>query len=54
MILVLRNDDFDMACNVMDLLSKEQHSILGVPNINALSSFVDKCIERKAPTRAVV
>lgn len=54
MTLVLQNNDFDKACEVMEKLDKEHGSIVGVPEFQTLSLFVDKCIEEKTPSRAVV
>lgn len=54
MLLLLKNNDFQNACTIMDILEKQQNSILGVPNLEALSLFVDKCIENRVPTRAIV
>lgn len=54
MTLVLNNNEFDKACSIMDMLDKGQHSILGVPKFETLSQFVDQCIERRTPMRAIV
>lgn len=54
MQLILNNNDFEKACLVMDKLDKGHHTILGVPKIEAMSSFVDHCITEKSPTRAIV
>ncbi|XP_028132318.2 protein PTCD3 homolog, mitochondrial [Diabrotica virgifera virgifera] len=53
LLLILRNDDFEKACIIMDKLDKDHQTIAGVPDIEALECFVDSCIERKAPSRAI-
>lgn len=52
--LLLWNSEFNKACDIMQLLDKEQHTILGVPKFEALSLFVDHCIQQKIPSRAIV
>lgn len=54
LILLLKNDEFDKGCKILELLEQEQNSILGVPSFEALSLFVDKCIEKRAPSRGIV
>lgn len=54
MMLLLRNDEYDKAIQIMEMLEKEQQSILGVPRIEALALFVDKSIELKMPSRGIV
>lgn len=54
MELVLANDDFKRASTVMEKLDKNHHVILGVPNFEALSTYVNHCIEMKSPTQAIV
>ncbi|CAH0552989.1 unnamed protein product [Brassicogethes aeneus] len=51
--LVTRNKDFIKSCTVMDKLDKGHSTIVGVPKIEALSLFVDQCIEEKQPSRAI-
>ncbi|XP_018570454.1 protein PTCD3 homolog, mitochondrial [Anoplophora glabripennis] len=53
MTLVLQNNEFSKACQVMEKLDKGHGSIVGVPKFEDLSLFVDKCIEDKAPSRAI-
>ncbi|VEN56252.1 unnamed protein product [Callosobruchus maculatus] len=53
MILLLRNKDFKKACIIMDKLDQEQHTVVGVPKIEALSMYIDSCIENMAPSRAL-
>ncbi|CAH1987692.1 unnamed protein product [Acanthoscelides obtectus] len=53
MILLLWNKDFQKACLIFDKLDQEQHTIVGVPKIEALSMFIDSCIENKMPSRAI-
>lgn len=54
MQLVLANNNFEKGCAVMEKLDKNHHVILGVPNFEAMSTFVNYCIEAKAPTQAIV
>lgn len=54
MTVVLRNEDFERACTIMDNLNNSHTTILGVPKFSALSLFVDHCIKNKSPTRALV
>ncbi|CAG9769345.1 unnamed protein product [Ceutorhynchus assimilis] len=53
MIVLLRNDNFEKACTVMNKLDHQHQSIVGVPCFEALSLFVDHCIKNKAPSRAI-
>jgi len=53
MMLALRNNDFEKACIVMDKLDKNQQTVLGVPDFEALVLFVDNCIIQKLPSRAI-
>ncbi|CAH1176490.1 unnamed protein product [Phaedon cochleariae] len=53
MILLLRNNEYEKACTIMDKLDKGHNTVVGVPKYEALSMFVDHCIENKAPSRAV-
>lgn len=52
--LIIRQKDFQKACVVMDKLDKGHSIIAGVPKLEALSLFVDQCIEEKAPSKAIV
>jgi pentatricopeptide repeat domain-containing protein 3 len=54
LMLLLKNREFEKACTVMEKLDKNQQNIAGVPKIEALSLFVDQCIEEKAPSKAIV
>lgn len=54
MLLVLKNDDFEKAFQVMQKLDKQHQTILGVPKIPALVLYVDHCIKAKMPSRAIV
>lgn len=54
MTLVLQNRDFAKSYIIMQKLEKEQQNILGVPKLEALSFFVDHCIEQKFPSKAIV
>lgn len=54
MLLLLKNDDFDKACKIMDKLDRDHQTVAGVPKIEVLELFIDHCIERKMPTRAIV
>ncbi|XP_017778840.1 PREDICTED: protein PTCD3 homolog, mitochondrial [Nicrophorus vespilloides] len=53
MIMVLRNNDFEKAFEVMQKLDKGMHSVVGVPKLDALSMFMDHCIKEKLPTTAI-
>lgn len=54
MIVALRNGDFDKANKVMEKLDRSHNEVVGVPSLDALSMFVDACIENKLPSRAIV
>ncbi|RZF47261.1 hypothetical protein LSTR_LSTR004970 [Laodelphax striatellus] len=54
MISVLLNAGrFEKACDVLQKLDKEQQSVLGVPDIRSLQSFIDACLERNDATAAL-
>ncbi|KAF2890733.1 hypothetical protein ILUMI_15440, partial [Ignelater luminosus] len=53
MVLLLKNKDFERACIIMNKLDQDQQSVLGVPSFEALSLFVDNCIEMKLPSGAI-
>lgn len=53
MILVLRNNEFEKGCTVMDKLDKGHATIVGVPKFEALSIFVDHCIINELPSKAI-
>lgn len=54
MILLLRNNEFEKSCKIMDNLNKNHATIIGVPKLEALARFVDICIEEKKPSLAIV
>lgn len=54
MILVLRNNDFEKASVIMEKLDKNHNVVVGVPKIEALSLYVDECINKKLPSQAIV
>lgn len=54
MILLLRNKEFEKASVIMEKLDKDHQSIVGVPKLEALSLFVDECINQKLPSTAIV
>lgn len=54
MLLCLRYERFDQALHVLTKLEKNQNSIVGVPNIEALQLFTDMCISRNKITEALV
>lgn len=54
MILLLRNKDFEKATVIMDKLDKGHNVVVGVPKIEALSLFVDECINKRLPSQAIV
>nr|CAH7761664.1 unnamed protein product [Callosobruchus chinensis] len=53
MTILLLNRDFQKACVIMDKLDQEQNTVVGVPRIEALSMFIDSCIENMMPSRAI-
>ncbi|PNF40197.1 hypothetical protein B7P43_G08271 [Cryptotermes secundus] len=53
MLLCLRYERFDQARRVLTKLEKNQNSIVGVPNIEALQLFTDMCISRNKITEAL-
>lgn len=54
MILCLRANQFQKATQVMEKLDKCAHEILGVPDVSVLQAYVEKCVEEKLPTKAIV
>lgn len=54
MFLLLQDNDFGKASEIMEKLDKGHGTIVGVPKFETLSLFVDKCIEEKTPSRAIV
>lgn len=52
--LLLRNKEFDKADEAMEVLDKNQDKIVGVPKLDALSLYVDECINQKLPSKAIV
>ncbi|CAG9853906.1 unnamed protein product [Phyllotreta striolata] len=53
MALLLRNNDFEQGCKIMEKLDKEHQTIPGVPRLEDLELFIDHCIENKMPSRAI-
>lgn len=53
MEVVLRGDKFDVACEILNILDTKQHQILGAPNIDSLSAFLDACISKNDVTNAI-
>ncbi|XP_066247105.1 small ribosomal subunit protein mS39 [Euwallacea similis] len=53
LLVLLRNNEFEKACLVMDKLNSNNQNIVGVPSFEALSLFVDHCIENKTPSKAI-
>ncbi|XP_050305305.1 protein PTCD3 homolog, mitochondrial [Anthonomus grandis grandis] len=51
--LVLRNNDFQNGCTIMEKLDSKHSSIVGVPSFESLSLFVDMCIKNKSPSKAI-
>lgn len=51
--LLCRMEDFERADIVFQKLDKDQHKVLGEPDIKSIESFVDLCINQKLPSRAV-
>lgn len=54
MTVLLRSGDFQKASVIMEKLDKSHSVIVGVPKIEALSSFMDECINMKLPSQAIV
>lgn len=52
-VLLCRVGEFERATTVYDKLSTEQHKILGEPEFHALWDFVELCIVRKQPSKAI-
>ncbi|KAF5301509.1 hypothetical protein FQR65_LT08812 [Abscondita terminalis] len=52
-ILLLRNDDYEKACDVMDKLQNDQSMVPGVPSFESLQLFVNHCIKEKLPSKAI-
>jgi len=52
-LLLCRVGEFDRAVEVFERLSTEQHKILGEPDFNSLTEFVNLCIEKKQPSKAI-
>jgi len=54
MLLCLYGEKFDRAFEVLNKLAKDQNSIVGVPNIEALKLFTDMCISQNKINEAIV
>lgn len=54
MLLLLRGDKYDNACDVMDKCRKEQHRISGLLTIESLELFVKTSIEKENASKAVI
>lgn len=52
-VLLCRVGEFERAVEVYDKLSIEQHKILGEPDFSALKEFVQLCIVKKQPSKAI-
>lgn len=51
--LLCRVGEFEQASEIYDKLTTAQHKILGEPSISALQDFVQLCIVKKQPTKAL-
>ncbi|XP_018331049.1 protein PTCD3 homolog, mitochondrial [Agrilus planipennis] len=51
--VLLRDNDFNSACTVLQKLMKGQIEVLGVPKIEDLQLFIEHCEKNKAPTKAI-
>lgn len=54
MNLCLQGGDFETATLILTKLDKEQHIIVGHPDITCLDLFIDTCIENKNMAKALV
>jgi hypothetical protein len=54
MLLCLRCEKFSQALDVLTKLEKNQNSIVGVPDIQALQLFTDMCISQNKIAEALV
>ncbi|XP_067012701.1 small ribosomal subunit protein mS39 [Anabrus simplex] len=53
LILTVRAGNFSEACQVVNKLVKSQHTIAGLPKVEALQCFLDACIAQKSVPRAI-
>lgn len=51
--LLCRVEEYDKAILIFDKLSTQQHKILGEADISALQEFVQLCIVKKQPSKAI-
>lgn len=54
MLLLLRCEEFEKASTVLEKLDLQHHTIPGVPSLEALSYYVESCVNRKLPSAAIV
>lgn len=51
--LIARSQDIENASNILEKLLNEQHKVLGEPDFEALDDFVQLCILKKEPNKAI-
>lgn len=51
--LVLRSQDLDKATHILEKLMKNQQKILGEPDFEGMEEYVQLCITKKQPTKAI-
>ena len=54
MTILLENNKFEKACEVMSRLINDVNMIIGTPKIESLSNFIDYCIQNMVPSVAIV
>lgn len=54
MIVILHADDFDKATTILAKLIKDENQIVGVPESEAFSLYMDACIKNNDLKQAMV
>ncbi|KAI4458769.1 pentatricopeptide repeat domain-containing protein 3 [Holotrichia oblita] len=52
--LLLRNQDFEKATEIVEKLDADHQKVVGVPGIEPLKMYLDYCIRENAPSKAIV
>ena len=52
-VLLLNAGEYHKACEIFKRLRTDK-DIMGLPNLKSLNMFIDKCIDVKEPTQAIV
>lgn len=53
LLLCCRAGEFERADTIFTKIDKDQHKILGEPKIDSLKAFIELCVQKKSPTKAI-